>query len=328
MFLALKIDVTTLFGLQEGVPQLLEVLEQHNARATLFFALGTDRTGFATPSLLHKSAIHTLLGLSLGHYYGWRTLLLSTLLPGADMGARAANMIHRVKQSGHEASIQCYDPAAWTRRAAHNGLQSRQAFIRAYERFEQLSGYTPTSFSATGWCANVHLLRLEQQKKLDYACDCRGDFPFIPVVNAEILACPQIPVTLPTLDEMATTENPAPEQITGRLLAITEQRKPAVQVYNAYAELEGAAFRNTFVRLLCGWRDAGLQIVSLGEYRTQLEKENLPRHEIIPHLVNGYKNKINLQGPAFPGEPQEPAGPYRPSVSLSDGPKNLIPQEN
>ena len=35
-----------------------------------------------------------------------------------------------------------------------------------------------------------------------YASDTRGTHPFIPVVRAEIVGCPQFPTTLPTLDEL------------------------------------------------------------------------------------------------------------------------------
>ena len=47
MKLALKIDVDTLRGTQEGVPRLVELLRKHGAGATFLFSLGPDHTGRA-----------------------------------------------------------------------------------------------------------------------------------------------------------------------------------------------------------------------------------------------------------------------------------------
>jgi undecaprenyl phosphate-alpha-L-ara4FN deformylase len=49
---------------------------------------------------------------------------------------------------------------------------------------------------------NRHALRLTQRLGFCYASDCRGKFPFIPVIDGEIVLCPQLPTTLPTLDEL------------------------------------------------------------------------------------------------------------------------------
>ena len=45
--IALKVDVDTLRGTQEGVPNLARVLEQLHLHATFLFSLGPDHTGWA-----------------------------------------------------------------------------------------------------------------------------------------------------------------------------------------------------------------------------------------------------------------------------------------
>ena len=47
MLLALKIDVDTLRGTREGVPNLVLILKKHGVDATFLFSLGPDHTGRA-----------------------------------------------------------------------------------------------------------------------------------------------------------------------------------------------------------------------------------------------------------------------------------------
>ena len=47
MLLALKVDVDTLRGTREGVPNLAVLLKKHAADATFLFSLGPDHTGRA-----------------------------------------------------------------------------------------------------------------------------------------------------------------------------------------------------------------------------------------------------------------------------------------
>ena len=45
--IVLKIDVDTLRGTREGVPNLARMLREHEAGATFLFSLGPDHTGWA-----------------------------------------------------------------------------------------------------------------------------------------------------------------------------------------------------------------------------------------------------------------------------------------
>ena len=52
MLLALKIDVDTLRGTREGVPNLVELLRRYQAGATFLFSVGPDHTGRAIKRVL------------------------------------------------------------------------------------------------------------------------------------------------------------------------------------------------------------------------------------------------------------------------------------
>ena len=79
--LALKINVATLRGTQQGVPRLVKLLQKHDANATFLFSLGPDRTGRAISRMLRPGFLKTLAPTSVLERYGVKTLFYGTLLP-------------------------------------------------------------------------------------------------------------------------------------------------------------------------------------------------------------------------------------------------------
>ena len=53
--IVLKIDVDTLRGTREGVPNLARMLDRFKARATFLFSLGPDHTGWALRRVLRSA---------------------------------------------------------------------------------------------------------------------------------------------------------------------------------------------------------------------------------------------------------------------------------
>ena len=82
MKLALRIEVATLRGAREGAPRLARLLKEHGAGATFLFNLGPDRSGRILGRLPQVPRLRC---------YGARALLSGTLLPGPDVGVRAAD---------------------------------------------------------------------------------------------------------------------------------------------------------------------------------------------------------------------------------------------
>ena len=100
MKLALKIDVDTLRGTEEGVPRLVELLKKHGAGATFLFSLGRDHTGRALRRMFRPGFFSKVSRTSVLEHYGLRTLLYGTLLPGPDIGRRCAAVMRAVRDSG------------------------------------------------------------------------------------------------------------------------------------------------------------------------------------------------------------------------------------
>lgn len=294
--LALKVDAATFHGTLTGVPRLVETLRRHDAQATFLFALGPDHSGRA-PGRLFAAARP---GLSALERHGLATLLYGTLLPGPDIGRRCADILRGVRDSGFETGIHAWDCARWQVGIEHADARWIHAEMRrAIDRYASIFGCAPLMHGAAGWQMNAHALRLTQRLGFDYCSDSRGSHPFIPVHNAEIVLCPQLPTTLPTLDELLGRDGITEGNVHERLLELTAQSPPAGHVYTLHAELEGRKFMPVFERLLEGWRAQGYELSSLRGLYDSLDAGKLPRHEVLRGEVAGRAGTLMLQGEEF-----------------------------
>ena len=80
--IALKIDVDTLRGTREGVPNLARMLDRARARATFLFSLGPDHTGWALRRVFRPGFLKKVSRTSVVEHYGVKTLMYGVLLPG------------------------------------------------------------------------------------------------------------------------------------------------------------------------------------------------------------------------------------------------------
>ncbi len=297
MKLALKVDVDTFRGTRDGVPRLIERLRRHGAGATFLFSLGPDHTGRAVRRALRPGFLGKVKRTSVLEHYGLRTLLYGTLLPGPDIGRECAAQIRGARAAGFEVGIHCWDHVRWQDGVARaDAAWTERELQRARSRFHELFGADARVHGAAGWQMNAHAFRLLDRLGFAYASDTRGTGPFLPVCDGEAFACPQLPTTLPTLDELIGSDGVDASNVAHRVLALSE--RPAPQVFTAHAELEGAKLEGVLESLLTGWKRQGHEIVSLGEYFAALDGSRLPRHEVATGPVPGRAGTLALQGRA------------------------------
>jgi len=295
--LALKIDVDTYRGTREGVPRLVEALQRFNAQATFFFSLGPDHTGRAIKRVFRPGFIGKVSRTSVVEHYGIKTLLYGTLLPSPDIGRKCADVMRMVRDSGFEVGIHCYDHIRWQDYVANKDAEwTRRELQLAVDRYTEIFGETPHAHAAAGWQMNRHALRLMQQFGFDYSSDTRGTHPFIPTWQAEIIACPQLPTTLPTLDELMNRDGITVDNIADYLLKLTKESLPTGHVYTLHAELEGGKWLPIFEQLLQGWQEQGYELVSMQQYLQGLDITSLPRHEVVMQEVEGRVGMLACQG--------------------------------
>jgi undecaprenyl phosphate-alpha-L-ara4FN deformylase len=300
MKLALKIDVDTFRGTLVGVPRLVDVLRKHQAQATFLFSLGPDHTGRAIKRAFRPGFMKKVSRTSVLEHYGLLTLLYGTLLPGPDIGRRCADILRGVRDAGFETGIHTWDHVRWQDGVEHADAHWTGAEMqRTVDRYASIFGSAPGTHGAAGWQMNAHALRLTQRLGFAYSSDSRGTCPFIPVCNAEIVLCPQLPTTLPTLDELIGRDGISADNVHEHLLKLTAQDSPAGHVYTLHAELEGQKLAPVFERLLEGWRAQGHELVSLRGLYDSLDASRLPRHELVRGEIDGRSGTLMVQGAEF-----------------------------
>lgn len=293
--IALKIDVDTYRGTREGVPRLVEVLKRFNAQATFFFSLGPDHTGRAIKRVFRPGFMKKVSRTSVLEHYGLKTLLYGTLLPGPDIGRNCADIMRSVRDAGFEVGIHCYDHIRWQDHVAGKDAKwTQREMQRAVNRFTEIFGEPPKAHAAAGWQTNRYALRQTQRLGFDYSSDTRGNTPFLPTWDAEIIACPQLPTTLPTLDELVGRDGITVDNVAQHLLNITAQPNDSGHVYTLHAELEGQKWMPVLEQLLAGWQAQGYDLVSMRQYRASLPK-TLPRSEVRFAEVEGRSGVLAVQ---------------------------------
>jgi undecaprenyl phosphate-alpha-L-ara4FN deformylase len=304
--LALKVDVDTYRGTRVGVPRLMEILGRHGAGATFLFSLGPDHTGRAIRRAFRPGFMKKVSRTSVLSHYGLRTLMYGTLLPGPDIGRRCADILRGVRDAGFEVGIHCWDHVKWQDNVAGaDGAWTEREMAQAIERFQEVFGEAPRIHGAAGWQMNAHALRLTQRLDFAYASDCRGSGPFIPVWNAEIVCCPQLPTTLPTLDELIGADGVTADNVHEKLLALT--LPGADHVFTLHAELEGMKLAPVLERLLTGWREQGFDLVPLAGIAGRLDLAKVPRCDMVGGEIAGRSGTLMLQGGEFLADCRESA---------------------
>ena len=289
--LALKVDVDTLRGTREGVPNLVELLRKHGVFATFLFSLGPDHTGRAIKRVFRRGFMDKVQRTSVVKHYGVRTLLYGTVLPGPDIGRRAGDVMRAVRDTGHETGIHCYDHVRWQDGvgAADAEWTERQMAL-ACKRYTDIFKEPPHTHGAAGWQMNADALRLTQRLGFDYCSDGRGRYPHLPVWRAELVRCPQFPTTLPTLDELIGADGVTEDNVAARLLEATATPVETGHVFTLHAELEA---------LIGGWKSQGWELGPLRAQYDSVEPMALPRCEVAPGTIAGRSGTVLTQGAEF-----------------------------
>jgi undecaprenyl phosphate-alpha-L-ara4FN deformylase len=300
--IALKIDVDTDRGTRDGVPRLVSLFERLDVRATFLFSLGPDQTGRAVKRAFRRGFMGKVRRTSVLKHYGRKTLLYGTLLPAPHIARRRGSIMRDVASHGFEVGVHTYNHIKWQDTVAGaDEAWTRRELVLARDEFAEVFSRPPVMHGAAGWQVNRYVPELEQQLGFQYASDGRGRGPFMPVAGGSVVNVPQLPTTLPTLDELIGREDLGTVGPIDHLFSLTDGPSVQDHVYTLHAELEGNTYLDSFERLLRGWRSRGVDLIDMAAYAATLRVAELPRCEMVEGTVEGRSGVLAVQGAALQG---------------------------
>jgi len=263
MKVGLRIDVDTFRGTRLGVPNICRLLPKYSIKASFFFSVGPDNMGRNLWRLLRPTFLWKMLRTKASSLYGWDILLKGTFWPGPLIGEKLGGIIHATADAGHEIGLHAWDHYTWQ---AHIDNMDSKAIYGSLNKgvtlLTQILGKPPDCSAVPGWKSNALVLREKSKFPFRYNSDCRGESIFRPIVDGRELTQPQIPVTLPTYDEVVGYEGVTDENYNEYLLSLVKPNE--LNVLTIHAEVEGIACRGMFSRFLEMAHDKGVSFVPLG----------------------------------------------------------------
>jgi undecaprenyl phosphate-alpha-L-ara4FN deformylase len=298
MKVGLRIDIDTFRGTREGMPNLNRLLQAHNLRASCFFSVGPDNMGRHLWRLLRPAFLLKMLRTRAASLYGWDILLRGTLWPGPLIGRRLGWIIRASAEAGHEIGFHAWDHRAWQ---AHidtmTAEEVHQVLQRGVDCLTEITGHPPTCSAVPSWKCNNLVLLEKARFPFTYNSDCRGHSIFYPHVDGQKLSQPQVPVTLPTYDEVIGQRGISDRNYTEYLLSLLHPDR--LNVLTIHAEVEGLSRHAIFEDFLRSARFRGCVFVPLRD----LIPAPAPTQEgvISPQTIPGREGWVAVQAPLLSG---------------------------
>ena len=284
MKIGLRIDVDTFRGTRDGVPGLCRILSENAIQASFFFSVGPDNMGrhlwrLARPDFLVKMLRTNPTGL-----YGWDIILRGTFWPGQVIGRKLSGTIRAAAEHGHEIGFHAWDHHAWQAYIDRMSAEAiRDDLTRGIEMLSEIIGAHPACSAVPGWKCTDPVLMEKERFPFIFNSDCRGESIFRPKVNGTALTQPQVPVTLPTYDEVIGRCGVTDETYNDKLLSLL--RPDRLNVLTVHAEVEGIICKGLFNDFLEKARSMGHDFTTLGNILGQTAL--IPDGRIVKGAVEG-----------------------------------------
>ncbi|MDR1123505.1 MAG: 4-deoxy-4-formamido-L-arabinose-phosphoundecaprenol deformylase [Elusimicrobiota bacterium] len=289
--LALKVDVDTLKGYLEGVPRMAGVLARHNVKAGFYFSLGPDNSGRAIFRIFRKGFIQKMLRTNAPGTYGFKTMMYGTLLPAPMIAGANTRVMKDIFKAGHECGLHAWDHVKWQDKLPKlTAAQIKDDLKKAAVLFENILGVQPRAFAAPGWQLTAAALEALDSFKFDYVSNTRGRSPFMPSFEGRRFNTPEIPSTLPTMDEVFGADGIDDGNVAQYYLNLL---KPGLNVHTVHAEMEGGAKIKQFEEIVKGALERGYEIKPLCDIAKELK--DLPEGIIELGFLPGRAGAVAVQ---------------------------------
>ena len=264
MEIGLRVDVDTYRGTSRGVPELCRIFDRHGIQASFFFSVGPDNMGRHLWRLFKPSFLWKMLRSNAAGLYGPEIIFMGTLWPGPQIGKRLGGVIKSAAEAGHEICFHAWDHHHEQAKVENISPGEKEAAIRkGVELLTETVGSPPAASAAPGWRCDDDTLIAKELFGFKYNSDCRGDSPFFPVVKeGKKLSTIQIPVTLPTYDEVIGRHGVTNDNYNKHMLSLL--RPDGLNVLTIHAEAEGGKCAPMFEDFIVNATDMGYRFVPLG----------------------------------------------------------------
>ncbi|MCW8943605.1 MAG: deacylase [Sedimenticola sp.] len=262
--------------MRKGVPALLRLLDEYQIKASFCISLGPDSSVYP-------------FGKSLP---GW----IRKRLPAPYIGHNQRDLLLAIESAGHDVGLASYSPLEWRINSAFQSPEwVRKEIAQAVDSFIDLMDRAPRFYGALDFQTNASLFNEEESIGLDFASDVRGRNAFLPELQGVQSSCPQIPTTLPKLDELLLEPDINHENLHQFLYAECQRVLPNGEIFTLSAEREGGELISVFEKLLIMWKGGQWEIRSLSDLLEQIDVSQLKYHSIGWKQVVGTGQFVAMQ---------------------------------
>ena len=193
-------DVDTIKGLTQGIPRILDILEDFQIRATFFIAMGPDKTG---RNLLHlPRRRNRSFKISPLRKYGMKQMLYGLLIPSPIMEEHAP-VIKNISKRGHEIGLHGYNHYRWANYFHKMSTEDvEEQIYRGISVFMKIIRRKPRGFAAPAFRWSKKSLLATNKWNFIYSSDMHGKEAFYPEIEGKKLEMLQIPVSEPLIEDL------------------------------------------------------------------------------------------------------------------------------